>query len=87
MTKTYSSFWALLLFFIMVGVFDLGQTVQLHREKMEAMRQYTLALKMRPQAEAQLRWIQSMRKDLLRLAPGDPEARRIVTVLHLQTGH
>ena len=83
---TYSSFWALLLFFFMVGVFDLGQTVQVHRDKMETMRQYTLALQMRPRAEAQLQWIQNMRRDLVRLAAGDPEARRIVSTLHLQTG-
>ena len=75
-----------MLFFVMVGVFDLGQTVQVHREKMQLMHQYTAALAMRPRAEAQLRWIQNMRRDLLRLAPGDPEAMRVVNILHLRDG-
>jgi hypothetical protein len=79
----YSPFAALILFFAAVLVFDLDQTVKVHREKLEVMRQYAQALKIRPQAQAQLSAIEGMRNDLLRLAPGHPEASQIVAELHL----
>ena len=81
--KTYSPFAALIVFFAAVLLFDLNQTVKLHRQKLEVMGQYAQALKSRPKAVAQLKSIAAMRDDLLRLAPGHPEASQIVADLHL----
>jgi hypothetical protein len=88
--KSYSPFWPLLIFFAAVLVFDLDQTVKIHRQKLEIMQQYAQAKKLQPQAAGQLKWIAAMREDLLRLAPGDAEASHIVEELHLQpekSGH
>jgi hypothetical protein len=82
--KRYSPFWAILLFFIVAFIFDLDQTVKVHRQKLEVMQQYAQALRLRPQAETQIKWILAMRDDLLRLAPGHPEASKIVEELHMR---
>lgn len=85
--KRYSAFPALLIFFAAGLIFDLNQTVKLHREKLEVMQQYAQALKAKPQAVAQLKTIAAMRDDLLRLAPGHPEASQIVADLHLSAAN
>jgi hypothetical protein len=84
LAKNYSPFPALLLFFATVLVMDLDQTVKIHRQKLEVMQQYVATLQVQKQANAQLKWMNAMRQDLLRLAPGDPEAAQIVADLHLQ---
>jgi hypothetical protein len=82
-TRTYSSFTALLIFFAAVAVMDIDQTVTLHRRKLELMRQYDQAIVLRKQVDAQAAWVAGLRHDLLRLAPGDPEAAAIVAELKL----
>ena len=81
----YSPFWAILVFFAAVLVFDLDQTVKVHRQKLALMQQYAQLVKLQPQAEAQMKLIRAMRQDLLRLAPSDAQASRIVADLHLQS--
>ncbi len=83
--KRYSPFWAILAFFAAVMIFDLDQTVKIHRQKLEVMQQYAQALKLQPQIAEQTKWVSRMRQDLLRLAPGDEEASRIVAELHLRS--
>lgn len=82
--KTYSSFPALLIFFIAAIVMDLDQSVTLHRQKLETMKTYDETARLQRQFEEKSKWVKSMREDLLRLAPGHPEASQIVAELNLQ---
>jgi hypothetical protein len=82
--KSYSSFVALLIFFAAVAVMDLDQTITLHKKKLALMQEYEQTLKVQKQIDAQTKWVSSMREDLLRLAPGHPEASEIVTEMNLR---
>jgi hypothetical protein len=82
--KTHSPFWPLLIFFGAVLMMDLQQSVKIHREKLALMQQYAQTVQLQKQAATQVKWVRDMREDLLRLAPGHPEASQIVAELHLQ---
>jgi hypothetical protein len=82
--RAYSSFTALLIFFAAVAAMDIDQTVTVHRKKLALMQEYDRALELQKQVDAQDKWVASMRRDLLRLAPGDPEASSVVTDLDLR---
>jgi hypothetical protein len=81
--RIYSSFTALLIFFAAVTVMDIDQTVTLHRKKLALMQQYDQAIGLQKQVAARTKWVGSLQHDLLRLAPGDPEAAAIVAELKL----
>ena len=74
--RAYSSFTALLIFFAAVAVMDIDQVITVHRKKLALMEQYDRMLKLQQEVDAQTRWVAAMKQDLLRLAPGDPEAFR-----------
>jgi hypothetical protein len=83
-SRTYSSFAALLIFFAAVTVMDLDQTMTLHRKKLALMQEYDQALGLQKRIDAQTKWVDGLQHDLLRLAPGDPEAAAIVSELKLR---
>ncbi len=82
--RAYSSFTALLIFFIAVAAMDIDQMMTVHGRKLALMDQYDRTLKLQREVDAQSRWVASMKQDLLRLAPGDSEASAVVTDLHLR---
>jgi hypothetical protein len=84
--RAYSSFTALLIFFAAVTVMDIDQTATLHRKKLALMQEYDQAIGLQKQIDVRTKWVASMRHDLLRLAPGDPEAEAIVSDLNLRPG-
>jgi hypothetical protein len=84
-SRTYSSFTALLIFFAAVTVMDIDQTATVHRKKLALMQEYTQAIGLQKQVDARTKWVGAMQHDLLRMAPGDPEAAAIVAELKLGT--
>jgi hypothetical protein len=84
--RAYSSFTALLIFFAAVAVMDVDQMITVHAKKLVLMEQYDRTLKLQREVDAQTRWVAAMKQDLLRLAPGDPEASAVVTDMNLRPG-
>lgn len=82
--RLYSSFTALLIFFVAVAVMDVDQMMTLHRKKLALMQEYDRSLKLQHQVDAEAKWVGGMKQDLLRLAPSDAEASAIVTQFNLR---
>ncbi len=69
-----------------VTMMDIDQTMTLHRKQLALMQEYTQALGQQKQVDARTKWVGAMQHDLLRMAPGDPEAAAIVAELNLAPG-
>jgi hypothetical protein len=82
--RLYSSFPALLIFFAAVSAMDIDQMITVHARKLALMQEYDRTLQLQREVDAQAKWVASMKRDLLQLAPGDPEASAVVSDLQLR---